>query len=390
MTARQSKPRMVIIGAGASGRGHIGQLARDAGFSITFIERRRDLVGILNQAGRYTVGLAGAQIRELVISDFDTLHTEQTVECAAAIADADIVATAVIPTNLESTVPTLAAGLALRRSLGVDKPLNIIACENMEHSSTTLRSYLKEGAPELDWEWIDAHVGFPDSMIARAVPAPKDDELMLLAESTQEWSVDLHGLVEPMPRLDGMTLSESQDAALERKLYIKNTGHMSIGVLGFLKGYELMDEAARDPGIFRHVDAATKESAAAVVARHGLCSAETEEYRSSFLEAMKSPFLPDPVSRVVREPIRKLTRDERLVGPAMLACEYGIAPTALAGIIAATLAIDNPADSQSAELQGRVADEGVESVIEKMCGIPNGHALAGLIRQAYGTLRSRS
>ena len=105
------------------------------------------------------------------------------------------------------------------------KPLNVIACENMERSSSTLKRYLKEGAPDLDWAWLEQHVGFPDAMVARAVPVPKDNPLYLMAEVTQEWSVDLKGLVEPMPRLEGMTLSENQAAALERKLYIKNTGH---------------------------------------------------------------------------------------------------------------------------------------------------------------------
>jgi mannitol-1-phosphate 5-dehydrogenase len=379
----QNKPRIVIIGAGATGRGHIGQVAHDAGFSITFIERRKDLVDVLKEARRYTVGLAGEQMHELEISGFDTLHTDEVEACAAAIADADIVATAVLPTNLQSTVPTLAAGLALRRSLGADKPMNVIACENMERSSTTLRSYLKNGSHNLDWDWIDTQIGFPDSMIARAVPAPKDDPLILLAESTQEWSVDLNGLAEPMPRLDGMTLSNNQDAALERKLYIKNTGHMSIGILGFLKGYELMDEATRAPEIFRQVDAITQESSAAVIAKHGFCPTATEDYRSSFLQAMKSPFLPDEISRVIREPIRKLTREERLVGPAMLACEYDVIPTALAGIIAAAFTINNSFNPQSVELQKNIADEGIEVVIEKVCGIPNGHMLAELIREAY-------
>lgn len=372
------RPRIVIIGAGASGRGHIGQLAHEAGFALTFIERRKDLVDILCDANLYTVCLAGADMRRFVVRHFNTLHTSETDACAAAIACADIVATAVIPTNLESTVPTLAAGLAIR-SLGVRKPLNIIACENMERSSTTLRSYLKKGAPDLDWSYIDSHVGFPDSMIARVVPAPEGDELTLLAEANQEWTVDLRGIMEPMPRLAGMTLAENQDAALERKLYIKNTGHMAIGVLGFLKGYQLMDEAARDPEIFAAVDAATKESAAAVVAKHGFPAAETEQYRAAFLEGMKSPYLPDPVSRVIREPIRKLSREERLVGPAMLACDYGIAPTALAGIIAATMTIDNPDDPQSIELRSAIAEEGVESVIESVCGIPKNHLLGLLI-----------
>ena len=100
------------------------------------------------------------------------------------------------------------------------------------------------------------------------MPVPKDDPLYLLAEATQEWSVDRKGLVEPMPRLEGMTLSENQGAALERKLYIKNTGHFSIGILGFRKGYALMDQAARDPEVFALVDQVTRESAWSVATKH--------------------------------------------------------------------------------------------------------------------------
>jgi mannitol-1-phosphate 5-dehydrogenase len=376
------RPRIVIIGAGATGRGHIGQIAHDAGWAITFIDRNKDLVECLRTANRYSVRLAGEKIREIEIAGFTVLHVDDREACADAIARADVVATAVLPTNLESTIPTLAAGLALRSKKAVAEPLNVIACENMEHSSSTLRSYLRQGAPDLDWDFVDGHTGFPDSMVARAVPVPKDP-LLLLAESNQEWTVDATAILEPMPRIEGMTLSTDQNAALERKLYIKNTGHFAIGILGYLKGYELMDEAARDPDIFRRVDAATRESAAAVVSRHGLSSEATEEYRSSFLEQMKSPFLPDDVTRVIREPIRKLAREERLVGPAMLAWEQGRSPKALAYVIAATFRAANPEDLQSRELESRLASDGLESVGKQVCGIPEGHDLIELISRAY-------
>ena len=381
--ADRVKPSIVIIGAGATGRGHIGQLAYSAGFAVTYIEHNKDLIECLKSAGRFTVGLAGETITNLVISGFDILHTDDIAGCSEAIADADIVATAVLPTNLESTVPTLAVGLRLRQQKGIDKPLNVIACENMERSSSTLRGYLKTSAADLDWDWVDAHVGFPDSMVARAVPVPKDDPLVLLAEYTQEWSVDATKIVGPMPRLEGMTLSTNQAAALERKLYIKNTGHVSIGILGYLKGYDLMDEAARDPNIFELVDAATRESAAAVVEKHGFDPEWMEDYRASFLEAMKSPFLPDDIKRVIREPIRKLTREERLVGPAMLACDQGKTPKALADVIAAAFTITNPDDAQSIDLQNRITSEGLETVIEQICEIPKDHVLTRLISEAY-------
>jgi len=381
-TERAGRPRIVIIGAGATGRGQIGQLAHDAGFAITFIERRKDLVEWLKRSGRYKVILAEETTREIEVSGFEVLHVDEVEACAQAIAEADIVATAVLPTNLEATTPTLAAGLALRRRRQITKPLNIIACENMERSSSTLRACLRCAAPDLDWAWLDSRVGFPDAMVARAVPEPKDP-LILLAESQQEWTIDARQVKAPMPPIAGMTLSENQEAALERKLYIKNTGHFAAGILGYLKGHSLIHEAASDPEIFQRVDAATRESAAAVAAKHAFSPQAIEEYRAAFLEQMKSPFLPDDVKRVIREPIRKLGREERLIGPAMLACEYTRPPEALSHVIAAAFTVVNHEDAEWRKLQSRLKSDGLEAVVEQVCGIPRGHILIELISRAY-------
>ncbi|MEI6913759.1 MAG: hypothetical protein WCL39_01360 [Armatimonadota bacterium] len=372
--------RIVIIGAGASGRGHLGQVAHAAGWSITFIDRDRNLVDILQRSGTFTVGLAGEQVEDVVVTGFRSLHVDDIDACANAIAEADIVATCVLPTNLPSTTATFAAGFRRRQELGVEKPLNVIAAENMERSTSVLLGFLREGAPQLDWQWIEAHTGFPDSMIARAVPVPKTP-LFLISEKTQEWSVDLKGLQEPMPRMAGMTLSPNQDAALEKKLYIKNTGHMAIGILGYLAGYELMDQAMRDPGIFDLVDRATQESAAAVIRKHRFDADEIERYRSGFLEAMKSPFLPDEIIRVIRQPLRKLTREERLVGPAMLACEQGTRPEALAAVIAKALTLAIPDDHQCQELQELMNTLAPDVVLEKVADVPRDHRLAKMVAE---------
>jgi mannitol-1-phosphate 5-dehydrogenase len=372
--------RIVIIGAGATGRGQLGQVAYSAGWSVTYIERDRGLVDALRRSGRFTVGLAGETVVNVEVSDFQVFHTLEK-GASQAIEHADILATAVLPTNLQSTVPTIAEGLKLRQSSAVGKPLNVIACENMERSSSTLKRYLKDGAPGLDWEWVKQHVGFPDAMVARAIPVPTEDPLYLLAEASQEWSVDLKELAEPMPRLEGMTLSANQAATLERKLYIKNTGHFAIGILGFRKGFALIDQAARDPEVSALADEATRESAWAVATKHRLDRDWIEGYRVTFLEEVKSPFLPDDVSRVIREPARKLARDERLVGPAMLAHELRGEHRALAKLIAMALTLDNPEDAQCRELRARLAATGAARTIAAVCGVPEVHPLSVEIRE---------
>ena len=48
--------RIVIIGAGATGRGQLGQVAYSAGWAVTYIERDRELVDVLKRSGRFRVG----------------------------------------------------------------------------------------------------------------------------------------------------------------------------------------------------------------------------------------------------------------------------------------------------------------------------------------------
>lgn len=383
MAEQKSRPRIVIIGAGATGRGQIGRLAHQAGFALAFIERRKDLVDILRSAGKYTVGLAGQTIREVGVGGFEMIHSDELFKCMPAIAQADIIATAVLPTNLEAVAPLLAKGLGLRRQRNIDWPLNVIACENMERSSSTLRDLVLRHTPKFDWGWVDANVGFPDAMVACLVPWPKDP-LYLMAEAVQEWSVDARGVKYPIPELSGLTLSANQEAALERKLFIKNTGHFAIGILGYLKGYPLMHEAARDPEIFALADAATKESAAAVAGKHGFNSHETEEYRRTFMEQMLSPFLPDEIGRVIRELGRKLAREERLVGPALVCLEQGREPRALAQVIARAFQVKNPEDPQTLGLRADLAAFGLEQTVAAVCGIPAGHPLVKLILAMSG------
>jgi mannitol-1-phosphate 5-dehydrogenase len=74
--------------------------------------------------------------------------------------------------------------------------------------------------------------------------------------------------------------------------------------------------------------------------------------------------------------MRKLTREERLVGPAMLACELGGKCQALAKMIALALTLDNLADAQCRELRARLAADGPQKTIAAVCGVPEAHPLS--------------
>ena len=70
----------------------------------------------------------------------------------------------------------------------------------------------------------------------------------------------------------------------------------------------------------------------------------------------------------MRDPLRKLGRHDRLVGPACLALEYGIQPYHLALAIAAALHYANLQDPAAVKLQSMLSESGLDVVLREVCG----------------------
>ena len=168
-----SKPNLVIFGAGMTGRGHIAQLAFESGWNITFIDKNAELVMLLNDAGKYTVHLISDHPRDVVISDYKAIHTDDKNAIAEAILNSDMVITSVLPNNLADVAPLLAEGLK-RRLAQICKPLNIIAAENMNEGSSILWSFTSKYLTDDEKQQYGKDFGFPNSMVARVVPRTSD------------------------------------------------------------------------------------------------------------------------------------------------------------------------------------------------------------------------
>ena len=76
-----------------------------------------------------------------------------------------------------------------------------------------------------------------------------------------------------------------------------------------------------------------------------------------------------------RQPLRKLSRHERLIEPAAALAEAGITPTALLTVIEAALRFDVPSDAESVELQRLLASSTADEFATVTCGIESEHPL---------------
>jgi mannitol-1-phosphate 5-dehydrogenase len=378
--------KIVVFGAGATGRGHVGLLAWQAGFDLILVDKKRELIEALRHTGCYWVKLYGEQYQKVEVSGFRLYNYLEREAIAEEIVDASLVLTAVFDPNLSDVAKTLAQAVSACREAGRDTPLNCIACENMMDSSSTLRLHTHNLLGGKDLLFCEQYFGFPDSMISRVVPQPTQDPLVLIAENYNEWTARAEAFKGEKPAaLTALELVDNQTARLERKLFIHNGGHAVCGYLAFHRGHEFIHEAVADRVVARHVQGALDELGEIVRRKHDFSAESIDEYKRDLIRRGAIPEMNDQVLRVVRDPMRKLSPRERLIAPALLAEKYGLPRRWIVKGIVAALKYRHPEDAQSVALAESLEQVGLEATLQEVCGIAPDSALASEIVEAWRT-----
>ncbi|UAB73524.1 mannitol-1-phosphate 5-dehydrogenase [Vibrio sp. SCSIO 43132] len=361
----------VHFGAGNIGRGFIGKLLADAKVEVTFADVDAPLVDQLSHKQEYKVKVVGTDCQIETVTHITAVNSASD-DVIDRIVKTDLVTTAVGPNVLDIIAKTIATGIAKRFASGNEKPLNIIACENMIRGTTHLKGEVYKYLDECMHAKADELVGFVDSAVDRIVPpteAANDDPLEVTVESFSEWIVDEQQFKGEIPDIAGMEKTDDLMAFVERKLFTLNTGHCITAYLGCLKGHRTIREAIEDPDIYKLVKQAMKESGEVLIRRYGFDRNLHNAYIEKILGRFANPYLMDEVDRVGRQPIRKLGSNDRLVKPLMGTIEYGTENQALLKGIAAALKYTNDADPQAVELQESIKKSGVKKALANHTGL---------------------
>ena len=387
---RANQPQAVHFGAGNIGRGFIGALLAESGYFVVFADIDTKIIKELNGHDSYEVHVLDETERTEEIHSYSGVLS-QTDDVLHAIAQPHtrLITTAVGVNVLARIAPMIAQGLQERRAAG-DGVLNIIACENMVGQTETLGKYVRRYLSDEENAWLAENVGFANCSVDRIVPAPPQMEnpLDVGVEDFSEWAVDRSALRSPIePPVRGMTLTNALPAYIERKLYTLNCGHAIAAYLGFAYGVDRIDQALANAAILQDVHGALKESGAALVRKHRLDEREHEQYVERVLRRFVNPKLHDEVVRVGRQPLRKLAKGDRLLGPVVMAREYGLPVDHLARGIGAAFLFDLKDDPQSVELIGKIEEVGIERAVAEYTGFEVGSDMHGKIVGAYMHLK---
>ena len=376
--------KAVHFGAGNIGRGFVGLLLHEAGYEVVFSDVAAPLVDAINAASEYTVHEVGDGGRDLTVTGFRAVNSQTDPEkVVAEIADADVVTTAVGPTILRFVAPHIVAALTARDA-GLP-PLQVMACENAINATHLLRDEVVAAAGDA-WPQIAGRAVFANTAVDRIVPGqPEDAGIDVTVEPFFEWAIERGPFGDAAPEIPGAHFVDDLAPYIERKLFTVNTGHAATAYLGAQAGIEKISDALADPSIEAAVAKALEETSGILLAKHEFDAADLADYRATIIGRFRNPALPDTVWRVGRQPLRKLSRKERFIGPAAEAAERGLPTAGLETAIAAALAFHDPEDAQSVDMQRLLAERDAAAFTAEVTGLEPEHPLFDRIRALVET-----
>ena len=361
----------VMYGAGNIGRGFIGKVFSEAGFHVIFVDVAAPVVDRLNADQAYPVRLVSNNgISEVMVTNVSAVNGFDTNAVAAAIANADIMATAVGVNVLPRIIPNLAAGINMRAASA--RPLDIIICENLIDADKYLRGLLEEAVSDSARSYLDSRIGLVEASIGRMVPVMTDEmrgdnPLRVWVEPYEELPVDKDAFKGEIPPIRTLVPFSPFGFYIRRKLFVHNMGHALCAYLGWMKGYSLISEAAADPEILDMAKAAMLDVSAALHRGYGIPKDEIDANVYDLLHRFGNRELRDSIPRVGKDPIRKLKINDRLTGAALYCIEQSIDPAHIITAIAAAFRFDNPDDEGAMEIQNHIKEHGIESAVSRYC-----------------------
>jgi mannitol-1-phosphate 5-dehydrogenase len=359
----------VHFGAGNIGRGFVGLILHRAGYEVVFADVVDELIDALNSTPSYLVKEVGLESSEERVDNYRATNSRRDEPAVIdEIASADIVTTAVGPTVLKFVAPVIAEGLR-KRAEGA-APLAVMACENAINATDALREHIRSAVPEAEWPDVEARAVFANTAVDRIVPAQAPDAgLDVTVETYFEWAIERQPFGGNEPSIPDATWVDDLAPYIERKLFTVNTGHATTAYHGFARGIKKLSDALGDDQVRSAVTGVLGETKQLLVAKHDFSDEAQQAYVDKILQRFANPYLPDTVDRVGRQPLRKLSRNERLIGPAAELAERGVRPQHLLATVEAALSFDVPDDPESVELQQLLRTLTAEEATERITGL---------------------
>ncbi len=361
--------KFIMYGAGNIGRGFIGQLFSNSGYSVGFIDINKEVIGRLNADKEYPVDVvSGDIVDEQIVKNAYGIDGTDSELVANEIASADIMATAIGVNVLKFIAKPIALGLKKRFENNA-KPFNIIICENLIGADAFLKGLIKEQLPEYA-ERVEKEVGFVEASIGRMVPVVPEEKKMgnplrVYVEPYNVLPVDKDAFKGEIPEIKNLYPFSPFSLFIERKLFMHNMSHATCAYLGYQRNYTYIYEAMEDVDIRLVAYKALTQSALVVSKENGVEIDGLLSHADNLIYRFTNVALGDTVERVGKDTMRKLSANDRLIGAINLCEKHGLPCSYLCIGVAAGMLFAPSADERSVELSTFAKENGAKATLEK-------------------------
>ncbi len=379
----------VHFGAGKIGRGFIAELLHDTGYRIVFADVVDALVNLINEDHEYYLFEIENDYKEKKIDNIlaysSITEADQVIK---EINQAKVITTSVMATNLAKIAPLLAKGLKSRVSQGKEKVV-VMACENAMHGTDILVQAMLDSG-EITQAELDEVGIYPNTAVDRMVfDGEHNGHKGIDIGVNYELAIEKDKLGDFEP-IKGAEYTSDLDRHLQRKIYMINCGHAISAYIGYANGKDIVQDVLNDPELVQEVRKAVMESASALEKEYGFSHESLVDYcENMFIKRFGNPNTHDEGARVGREPIRKISYNDRIMGPANMCEKYGLDNSALLKGVAYALHFYNENDAQAIELQESIKENGLEKTIEKYVGLKPEDRMFKVIVQEYNAIEMK-
>lgn len=354
------RQRALIIGAGRIARGLIADMLTRSNCDIVFAVRSQTQRR-LEDAGKYDIRFYGKRDDTLTIDRYTTVSLADATALERELVTADFVFTAVGAGALAEIANTLAPPLqqALERR---EKTLNIFLFENSDDGADLFRTMANA-----------TRTGVVPCVVDRLVTTVTEPGSLDLTACARDTTVyEAGAVIGSAPELHGFLPCDDIAIRRQSKMMLTNMPQATAAALGYLKGYEFVNNCCRDPDISAVVRGAMTEVRDGMAAAGTFISPDIPDpaaYAEEFFGYFSAEVCSDQVTRVLTDPIRKLQVGERFLAPALLCLQHALPVENLARGIAAAMLFDHGNDAGAMRVQQLVAEHGLSNALAEIAGL---------------------
>ena len=327
----QRKPFATIFGAGKVGRGFLAQLLNRAGWDFSLVDSHAETIHKLRKNDGWDIhNLAHGGNERLQAQEI--FHIDDNLN--DVLAKSDLILTSMGANHLEHWAAQIRGALCNRLQSG---EIDLVLAENHPRPAVAVREALLKGATNQQKRLIESNLGIAQAQVLRSCIEPTKNQHPLTVQVQDHWTLPLDGdALRTDVSIEGFELKPNFERELTRKLFTYNCVNAMVCYIGHLAGYEWLADAANNPEIAKIALQAGQESSTALVAAYGFDAAEQQMWCHRALAKYQDETIRDPIERNARDPVRKLGRFERLLGPIHLCMEHDLPhQTLLMGVAAA-------------------------------------------------------